>query len=78
LLAASKAFLDADRATIISNAKDDMGIADPEPFMDAYAALIIKWEEKYSGLSVDDDFDKMVQMLKEDVYDKLDAATYGM
>ena len=78
LLAASKAFLDADRATIVSNAQDDMGIADPEPFMDAYAALIIKWEEKYAGLSVDDDFDKMVQMLKEEVYDKLDAATYGM
>ncbi|MBL4873524.1 MAG: C4-dicarboxylate TRAP transporter substrate-binding protein [Rhodobacteraceae bacterium] len=77
LLAASEAFLASDRATIIENAKNDMGIADPEPLMDVYAALIIKWEEKYAGLSVDDDFDTMVQMLKEEVYDTLDAATYG-
>lgn len=77
LLAATDTFLQDDRATIIANAKSAMGIAEPEPFMDTYAALIIKWEEKFAGLSVDDDFDKMVNMLTEAVYNKLDAATYG-
>lgn len=78
LIEATDKFIATDRATIVEDAKDKMGIADPEPIIDAYAALIAKWEERFKGLTIENDMDKMVQMLDEEVFAKVDPATYGM
>ncbi len=65
-----------DRAAVIANAKSKLGIANPEPLIATYVALIKKWDGKYKGLG--HNIQKMSQMLTKEVYDKVNANTYGL
>lgn len=69
-------FRAADRKTIVATAKDKYKIADPDPLIDEYTALLKKWEAAFQPLGLDTD--KMAEMLTQAVLPKLDPSKFGL
>jgi TRAP-type C4-dicarboxylate transport system substrate-binding protein len=76
LVAATRAFAEADRAALAEIARTQHGIAEPEPLIETFLALLDKWRAIIDPIR--DDQAKMRAALKAEVFDKLDPATYGM
>lgn len=70
------AFLEEDLETIYRLAKEQYGIEDPQTVRSDFLALIAKWDA--IAEEVGDDPQALGERLREDVYAKLDAATYGV
>jgi len=69
-------FVEVDLSHVADLARDQHGIADPEPMIATYKALLEKWQAIMDPL--DGDPDKMIAALKAEVFDKIDPASYGM
>lgn len=69
-------FIEADLARIAEIARDQHGIAEPEPIIAKFRELLEKWQAIMEPLA--GDTDAMIAVLKTEVFDKVDPATYGM
>ena len=76
LVDALSSFVIKDEAVLIAKAKD-RGIKDPVSVLAEFKAIVDRWDTLLS--SVDrGDTDALAKLAKEEIYDRLDAATYGM
>lgn len=69
------AFFDADQSEIIGAAKR-RGVANPQAIMDTYIELLAKYETLFEGKR--DNPQELYDILYQEVYSKLDPATFGM
>lgn len=76
LRAATEEFIKADRAKLIEDARS-AGIEGAAAIVEDYSRLVDKWETLLSGIDRDDQ-EAVAALLKQEVYDKLDAAGYGL
>jgi len=76
LIAQTEAFRKQETATLAVFAKEKYKIANPEPMIDRFVALVEKWEKIFA--SDERDLDKMAEIMRREIYGKLDAATFGM
>lgn len=72
---AFEAFRAADREAVLNNARE-RGIADPEAFLDLFEQKVAKYQELFAGH--EGDHDAMVAIVQREVYDQLDADTFGL
>lgn len=70
------AFRESDWPKVMENAQNQFGIAEPEPLMDEFIALVDKWTALYEPL--DGDVDAMTELLQKEVTSKIDENTYGL
>ncbi len=76
LLADKSRFVEADLLRITEIARDQHGIAEPEAIIEAYKALLEKWQGIMAPIS--DDPDAMIAAINAEIFDKIDPATFGM
>ncbi len=76
LIDAAAAFNDADRATAAQIAADRFGMTDAPERVEEFMALVAKWEA--IAAEVDNDRDAMIERVWDEVWSKVDFATYGM
>ena len=69
-------FVEADLLRIAEIARDQHGIAEPEPIIATFKSLLEKWQAIMDPLA--GDTDAMIAALKSGVFDEVDPATYGM
>ncbi|HEX5487230.1 MAG TPA: C4-dicarboxylate TRAP transporter substrate-binding protein [Limnobacter sp.] len=69
-------FRKADMANIIEAAKTKYGFANPQPEIDKIEALFDKWNKLLAPAN--GDRAKMEAIVKKEIYDTLDPATFGM
>lgn len=75
LVAASKAFVQADLATVGSIAKSTRGIADADAKIARFQQLVAKWDRLTADLG--SDIPKLTALYKSEIFDKLDPTKYG-
>ncbi len=68
------AFREADRETILENARE-RGIEDPEGFLELFESKVAKYQELFDGL--EDDHKAMVDVVQREVYDRIDPESFG-
>lgn len=75
LVKARAAFIEADEAVIIRNAKEKLGIEDPEAFIDKYKELLAK----YDGLvrPIENDPEQLAELFYNEIFAKL-GTDYGV
>lgn len=56
-------FIEADRANILSKARDQLGIADAEDRLKTFTGLVAKWDKNFAPIQ--GDLDAMASMLQE-------------
>jgi len=76
LVAATRAFAEADRAELAEISRSRHGIAEPEPMIETFLRLLDKWRAIMAPIR--DDPAKMAAALKAEVFDHLDPARHGM
>lgn len=76
LIEAAAAFAEADRATAVAVSKERFGMEDAQERVEHFIALMAKWEA--ISEEVDHDHDAMVAKMWEEVWSKIDLATYGL
>lgn len=69
-------FRKADMASIISDAKGKYGITNPEAEIQTLEKLFAKWEQLIAPVA--GDRTKMQDIVRQEIYDKLDPKTFGM
>jgi TRAP-type C4-dicarboxylate transport system substrate-binding protein len=69
-------FAKTARANAIEMGKSKFGLDDPEAIIERFSKIAEKWETKLADVSFDDT-ETLTEMLKTEVYDKIDAASYG-
>lgn len=68
-------FNDQDLSAVIEKAKSVYGIDNPEALVQAYIETLAEWTERLdSGMSRDE----LVATMKAQIFDKIDAASYGI
>lgn len=72
---AAAEFADGDRATAASISKERFGMDDAEDRVATFMALVKKWED--ISESVNHDRDAMAEKMWEEIWSKVDPATYG-
>jgi len=79
LLAASDAFIQKDQADLGKVAQEKLKInpADADQLIAEYKALVAKWEKAFAGVNPLDE-EKLTQIIKAGIFDKLDVNTYGV
>jgi hypothetical protein len=75
-MAASDAFVKEDVKVIAKQFADDYGVQNTEAKIAKFAELVEKWK----GLTADiaDDPEALAKVLWDEIYSKIDPATYGM
>lgn len=68
-------FVAADEAVLLENARE-RGVADPEAVLAAFKELADKWDGLLDGVDRTDT-ESLAALAKSEIYDKLDAETYG-
>jgi|TARA_R110002126_G_scaffold86592_1_gene209019 TRAP-type C4-dicarboxylate transport system substrate-binding protein len=76
LAAATAQFVQDDLATIAQQFKETYGIEDVDAKIELARGLIDKWKGLVEGTGTD--LDAITQLYWDEVYSKVDAATYGM
>lgn len=76
LIAAATAFAEADRATAAAISKERFGMDDADQRVAEFIALIDRWEAISD--EVGHDRDAMIQKVWDEVWSKVDLASYGM
>jgi TRAP-type C4-dicarboxylate transport system substrate-binding protein len=76
LVQAKAHFVEIDLPRIAGIARDQHGIAEPEPFIAMFKSLLEKWQAIMDPLA--GNTDQMIAALNAEVFDKIDPATYGM
>lgn len=76
LTAQLETFREADVANVAEQAEKNYGIADASEIIATYRRLLAKWE----GLSAEaaGDRDAFTAMVKREIYDRIDAETFGL
>lgn len=79
LIAASNAFIAADQTQLGKVAQEKLKInpADAEQIIAEYKALVAKWEKLLAGVNPLDE-EKITQLLKAEIFDRVDVRTYGL
>lgn len=77
LQAAIDAFAVEDVAAVEKTAKETHGIENPRELIDEFNGLVEKWTKKLDGVSRTDET-TLVNLMKIEIYDKLDEETYGV
>jgi TRAP-type C4-dicarboxylate transport system substrate-binding protein len=79
LIAASNAFIAADQTQLGKVAQEKLKInpADAEQIIAEYKTLVAKWEKLLAGINPLDE-EKITQLLKAEIFDKVDVRTYGL
>lgn len=79
LMAASRAFVEKDQGDLGKVAQEKLKInpADAEQIIAEYKALVAKWEKLLAGVNPLDE-EKLVQIIKTEIFDKVDVRTYGL
>lgn len=58
-------------------AREQLRIDDPKPIMDTFAGYVDKWTELFADVDRTDE-EAMLKILRENLHDRIDVATYGM
>lgn len=69
-------FRKADMASIIADAKNKYGIANPEAEIKTLEKLFAKWDQLLAPAA--GDRKKMEEIVRKEIYDKIDPATFGL
>lgn len=69
--AAMAEFIEADRANILSKARDQLGLADAEERLEIFTGLIAKWDENFAPIQ--GDLDAMATMLQEAIAPEIES-----
>jgi TRAP-type C4-dicarboxylate transport system substrate-binding protein len=75
LVEAAAAFNEADRATAVTISKERFGMDDAEARVTEFIGIVDKWEK--ISAEVNHDRDAMIQKVWDEVWSKVDLATYG-
>jgi TRAP-type C4-dicarboxylate transport system substrate-binding protein len=69
-------FVKSDLETVAEAARSQHGVEDPEKWIAAYRELLDKWD----GLMAEagGDREKMLQALRDEIFSKVDVASYGL
>lgn len=70
------AFVAADEAVLIANAKE-RGVTDPEAIIASFKALVDKWDVLLAKVDTKD-VEALAALARSEIYDKIDEATYGL
>ena len=70
------AFVEADLPQVKEIAREKRGIADPEPIINEFIVMLDKWAELLKDVDREDEA-TMIALVKSEIYNKLDPATYG-
>ncbi len=70
------AFVAADEAVLIANAKE-RGVTDPEAIIASFKALVDKWDVLLAKVDTKD-VEALAALARSEIYDKIDEATYGV
>ncbi|MFL0691733.1 MAG: C4-dicarboxylate TRAP transporter substrate-binding protein [Agrobacterium tumefaciens] len=70
------AFVAADEAVLIANAKE-RGVTDPEALIASFKALVDKWDVLLAKVDTKD-VEALAALARSEIYDKIDEATYGL
>ena len=76
LLQSLDRFNEANRSEVIKMVREKYKIENPEPLLAEFAALNKKWQERFAQIDRKDAM-AIGKIIKEELYDKIDAATYG-
>ncbi|HZD26823.1 MAG TPA: C4-dicarboxylate TRAP transporter substrate-binding protein [Alphaproteobacteria bacterium] len=76
LMKVHEEFIENDLKQTLPKAKKEYGIADPQAVVDTYKQLYAKYDKLVAA--ADGDHDKLVQMFWDNIFSKLDPASYGM
>ncbi len=77
LVASIRAFRDAQPTAAASIVGDTFGIRNPEKLLSRFQATVTKWEELLEDVPVQDQ-SALAELMRKEIYDKLDLATYGV
>ncbi|MBU0831178.1 MAG: C4-dicarboxylate TRAP transporter substrate-binding protein [Alphaproteobacteria bacterium] len=70
------AFVAADEAVLIANAKE-RGVTDPEAIIASFKALVDKWDVLLAKVDTKD-VEALAALARSEIYDKIDEANYGV
>lgn len=70
-------FIEANRSAQI-DAATALGVKEPEDLLRRYDEYLVKWEGLIATLPSRDDEEAFTTLLNENIYDKIDVATFGM
>jgi TRAP-type transport system periplasmic protein len=77
LIASIKAFRDAQPTAAVAIVRDTFGIEDPEALLGRFQATVTKWEDLLKDVPVEDQA-ALAQLMRTEIYDRLDLETYGV
>jgi len=79
LVAASNKFIEADAKELgkMSQQKFKVDLAVAEGVINEYKAAVVKWEKLFAGVDPMDE-QKRYEILKKELFDKVDVKTYGL
>ena len=76
IVAASEEFVKQDMKTTAEQYERDYGVSDAAAKIEIMRKLIEKWKPLTEGMA--DDTDRLAQLYWDEIYSKVDPATYGM
>jgi TRAP-type C4-dicarboxylate transport system substrate-binding protein len=76
LLASLESFNTANRSEVVKMAREKYKIQDPEALFSRFEKVIKKWQSRFAQVDRKDAA-AIGKIIKEELYDKIDAATYG-
>lgn len=65
------------REIAIQQGKEQFRMADPEALIERFEATVAKWSERLAGVDRTDEA-ALTEIMKSEIYDKIDVATYGV
>lgn len=77
LLQALADFAAHDREEVIRIAKERYHVENPEAFIAEFEAMIAKWQGLLEGQDLEDT-EALIALVRSEIYNKIDAATYGL
>lgn len=77
LVAARTRFVDEGIGGLVEFARTQYGVEDPQAVIDSFLPYLQKWKTLYEGVDRMDE-EAVTALLKANLYDSIDASTYGM
>jgi TRAP-type C4-dicarboxylate transport system substrate-binding protein len=74
---AVQAFAASDVAAAAAIAKEKLGLADPDPVIAEFLAMVEKWDKLLQGVDRTDEA-ALLAIVKREIYDRIDEASYGL